>query len=56
MHYYGFYEEDEIENMIRMIFDEANKARRKIRIIGLKKAGDIGAYKYRYRADFKVLN
>jgi len=54
MHYYGFYEEDELEKMIRMIFDEASKARKKIRIIGLKKAGDIGAYKYRYRADIKI--
>jgi len=56
VHYYGFYKEDEVEKMIKMIFDEAKLAGRRIKVLGIKKAGDIGAYRYRYRADLKVLN
>jgi len=54
--YYGFYKEDEIEKMIRMIFDEAKRANKKIKILKIKPAGDIGWLKYRYRADIRILN
>ena len=56
IHYYGFYEEDKLEDMIVMIEKEAKKAKRKIKILKVKKAGDIGKHKYRYRADIKMLN
>jgi tRNA (guanine37-N1)-methyltransferase len=56
IHYYGFYREDEIEKMVNLIFDEASKAKKLIKIVGLKPAGDIGWLRYRYRADIKVLN
>lgn len=56
VHYYGFYEEDKLNEMGEMILEEARKAGRKIKILAIKKAGDIGVKKYRYRADVKVLN
>ncbi|MDP1695486.1 MAG: hypothetical protein Q8L29_01075 [archaeon] len=56
IHYYGFYPEDELEEMKELIFSEAKNAGKKIKIIGIKKAGDIGVRKFRYRADLRVLN
>ena len=56
IHYYGFYLETEKDKMIEMIMNQAKKAKRKIKILGVKKAGDIGVKKYRYRVDLKVLN
>ncbi|MDP4039964.1 MAG: hypothetical protein Q8P57_05295 [Candidatus Pacearchaeota archaeon] len=56
IHYYGFCKEDDLEEMKEMVLEEGKKAGRKIRILKVKKAGDIGAYRYRYRVDLKVLN
>ena len=56
IHYYGFYEEDKVGGLKELIVDEARKVKRKIKIIKIKKAGDIGVKKYRYRVDFRVLN
>ena len=56
IHYYGFYNEADLDKMKELIADEAKKAKRKIKILGIKKAGDIGAYKFRYRVDLKILN
>lgn len=56
IHYYGFYLESELSELKKLIENEAKKARKKIRILKIKKAGDIGMRKYRYRVDFKVLN
>jgi len=56
IYYYGFYDEDRLSEMKEMIFKEARKARKKIKIMDVKKAGDIGKGKYRYRADVMVLN
>lgn len=56
IYYYGFYHEIDIGEMKEMILDEAKKARRKIKITRIKKAGDIGKGKFRYRADLKLLN
>ena len=55
IHYYGFYEEDKVDEMKQMIADEAKKAGKKIKILRIKKAGDIGVRKFRYRADVKAL-
>lgn len=49
--YYGFYGEDEVDVMKEMIKNEAKK---KIKIFGVKKAGDIGVRKFRWRVDLKV--
>ena len=54
VHYYGFCAEDELEAMKFMIKEEAVEAGRKIKIFKVKKAGDIGVKKWRYRIDIKV--
>ncbi|PIN90311.1 hypothetical protein COU60_01825 [Candidatus Pacearchaeota archaeon CG10_big_fil_rev_8_21_14_0_10_34_76] len=51
IHYYGFYKEDEVDEMKELIIDESKKAGKKIKILRIVKAGDIGPYKFRYRAD-----
>ena len=56
IYYYGFYHEEDVGKLKELIFSEANKAKKKIRILGIKKTGDIAPYKYRYRVDIKVLN
>jgi tRNA (guanine37-N1)-methyltransferase len=56
IHYYGFYSEGEINKLRELVINEARKAGKKIKIIRIKKAGDIGIRKYRFRVDFKVLN
>jgi tRNA (guanine37-N1)-methyltransferase len=56
IHYYGFYNEADLDKMKELIEKEAGKAKRKIKILRIKKAGDIGAYKFRYRADLRILN
>src|SRR3989344_1710103 len=54
VHYYGFYEEEKLNELKELIENEAKKAKKKIRVIRIKKAGDIGVKKYRYRVDLKV--
>jgi len=56
INYYGFYKEDEKDEMLKMIELEAKNAGKKIKILNVKKAGDVGAYKYRYRVDLRILN
>lgn len=55
--YHGFYPTEEVEGsgenkLKELIESEAKKAGRKVRILGIKRAGDIGVRKFRYRADF----
>lgn len=54
IHYYGFYPEDKIEEMKELIQKRAKEAKRKIKILKIKKAGEVGVRKFRYRVDFKV--
>ena len=56
IHYHGFYNEDNLEELKDLIKEEAKKAKKKIKITKIKKAGDIAPYKYRYRVDFDVLS
>lgn len=56
IHYYGFYLEDDVDKMKEMIIKRAKEGKRKIKILAVKKAGDIGVKRYRYRVDVKVLN
>lgn len=56
IYYYGFYEEDKLDEMSEMIMKRASQGKKKIKIMKVKKAGDIGVRKFRYRADIKVLN
>jgi len=53
INYYGFSrDKDEVVGVIK---SEALKAKKKIRILRSKKAGDIAPGKFRWRVDFKVL-
>lgn len=54
IHYYGFCHEDAVEAMKGALLVEGNEAGKKLQITGVKKAGDIGTRKYRYRIDLKV--
>ena len=54
--YYGFCREDEKNEMIDGLVKEAEKLRRKIKIMKVVQAGEIGPYKYRYRVEIKVLS
>jgi len=56
IHYYGFYALEDRDKLKEMIVSEARKARKKIKILKIKEAGEIGVKKFRYRVDFKVLN
>jgi tRNA (guanine37-N1)-methyltransferase len=53
--YYDFCKEDEIDSKVEMVRSFAGKNKKKIKILNVKKAGNIGPYKYRIRIDFKVL-
>jgi tRNA (guanine37-N1)-methyltransferase len=55
LHYYGFYDEKDIGELTSLLVKEARKAKRKIKMLRIKKAGDVGIRKYRYRADVRVL-
>jgi len=53
--YYDFCKEEEINLVVERIKEEAKKARKKIKILKIKKAGEIAPYKFRIRIDFKIL-
>ncbi len=53
--YYDFCTVDEKEKVVEKIKDEAKKARKKIKILKVKNAGEIAPYKIRIRVDFQVL-
>ena len=53
--YYDFCKADNIGKIKEKIISEAKKSGKKIRILRTKIAGDIGAYKFRIRVDFRVL-
>ena len=53
--YYDFCKEDEINSVIEKVKKEAGKYGKKIKIMKVKKAGEIGPYRYRIRIDFGVM-
>ena len=55
IYYYDFCKQDEINQIVEKIKKEAVKVKKKIKILNVKKAGEIAPYKYRIRVDFKVL-
>jgi tRNA (guanine37-N1)-methyltransferase len=55
IYYYDFCKSDEILLIKKKIEDEAKKNKKKIKILKVKKAGEISPYKYRIRVDFVVL-
>lgn len=56
IHYYGFYFEKNVDALKQLILEEAKKAKRRVKIMRIEKAGDIGWLKFRYRVDIRVLN
>lgn len=54
INYYGF--SNNSDRIVEIIKEEAKKSRKIIKIIEIKKAGDIAPYKFRWRVDFKILN
>ncbi len=56
IHYYGFYLESEIDKLKELVLDQAKLFDKKIKILRVVKAGDIGTRKFRYRTDLKILN
>ncbi|MCX6749525.1 MAG: hypothetical protein NTW17_02145 [Candidatus Pacearchaeota archaeon] len=53
--YYDFCKEDEIAGVVGKVKFEALEHNKKIKIIKVKKAGEIAPYRYRIRVDFIVL-
>lgn len=55
IHYYGFYPEKNARKELKELIErEAKKFKKKIRILKIKKAGDVGVREFRYRADIKI--
>jgi len=55
IHYYGFCFEGDKKKMVDDLVSESKKLRRKIKILHVEKAGDIGPRRYRYRIDVRVV-
>jgi tRNA (guanine37-N1)-methyltransferase len=55
VYYYDFYKAEEMESVRDKILAEAKRAKKKVKILSIKKAGEISPYKYRIRVDFVVL-
>jgi tRNA (guanine37-N1)-methyltransferase len=55
IYYYDFCREDEIEDIVNKIKEEAERLRKRVKILKTKEAGEIGPYKIRVRADFRIL-
>jgi len=53
--YYDFCKQDETDSIVEKILNEAKKAKKKIKILNVKKAGEIAPYKIRCRIDFKLI-
>ena len=56
IHYYGFYKDNEKDVLKALIEREASRAKKKIRILRIRRAGDIGPYMYRWRVGIRVSN
>ena len=55
IYYYDFCKQDEINLIIDKIKLEAKKAKKKIKILNSKNAGELAPYKIRCRVDFKIV-
>jgi len=55
IYYYDFCKVDEKNLIVEKIKSEAKKAKKKIKILKIKHAGEIAPYKIRLRVDFKIL-
>jgi tRNA (guanine37-N1)-methyltransferase len=55
IYYYDFCKEDEINSIVERVKMEAKEFGKKIKILNVKKAGDIAPYRYRIRIDFMII-
>ena len=55
IYYYDFCKEEEIDSIVKKVKAEAKKTHKRIKILKIKKAGEIAPYKFRIRIDFRVL-
>jgi len=56
IYYYDFCKDDETNLVVEKIKSEASRAKKKIKILKIKHAGEIAPYKIRVRIDFRILN
>jgi tRNA (guanine37-N1)-methyltransferase len=56
IYYYDFCKLEEVSNIEEKVKTESKKAKKKIKILKIKIAGEVGPYRARVRVDFKVLN
>jgi len=56
IHYYGFYLGSERGKMLEDIKGAASRAGKRIRVLRVRKAGEIAMRKFRWRVDLKVLD
>jgi tRNA (guanine37-N1)-methyltransferase len=54
IYYYDFCKKNECDLIKEKILDEAKKAKKKIKILKIKQAGEIAPYKIRVRVDFRI--
>jgi tRNA (guanine37-N1)-methyltransferase len=55
IYYYDFCKNEDIDLIVEKVKTEAKIAKKKIKILEIKKAGEIAPYKIRLRIDFKIL-
>ncbi len=55
IYYYDFCKVEEIDSVVDKVKKEAEKAGKKIKILKVKKAGEIAPYKIRLRIDFMII-
>ncbi|MCX6750818.1 MAG: hypothetical protein NTZ83_05145 [Candidatus Pacearchaeota archaeon] len=56
VYYYDFCKVDETDLIVKKIKQQAEKFKKKIKILKIKPAGEIAPYKIRVRVDFEVLD
>jgi len=55
IYYYDFCKEDEINSVVEKVKMKAEESKKKIKILNVKKAGDIAPYKCRIRVDLTII-
>lgn len=55
IYYYDFCKDDEIEDVKEKIWQDAKKSKKSIKILNVKKAGELAPHKIRLRVDFQII-
>ncbi|OIO41068.1 tRNA (guanine-N1)-methyltransferase [Candidatus Pacearchaeota archaeon CG_4_9_14_3_um_filter_31_7] len=56
IHFYDFRNEKDFKKSLELVKQKVKESKKKIKILKLKKAGELAPYKFRMRIDFKVLS